>query len=394
MPRLYRGVVCFLVAWYCGVCLVHYFGQRPLWNDEQAVFSSIGILKPHELFTEPLRMVQVFPHLYLFIIQALSKIFNHTVLSLRFLPFVAMMCAFFIWLRIAKKELNKAGYLTFLLCWIGSVPLVYYSAELKQYSLDVLIAGLFVSTLYGWEKLCQKGNGRLLIPAAALMPAAVLLSYPAYFFVIFPLWNLIRDVKEGKVPRYVLVIYAASLLICGGLSYQFDVRLRPVEIVTGGFNDYFVATNSWPDFVQTLSEGINNLFSRWFVELPKIFRKLARFFMFFGLINLSAAFFMNIKKSNGRFGRVGGIALIVFLELIVAAAFKKYPLGVPRTALFLCPMLLILTIQGISAVKHFNRYVYFAVHGAFVVYLLVTAAGIAQIVFNQPLTSIPTLWAL
>jgi len=38
---------------------------------------------------------------------------------------------------------------------------------------------------------------------------------------------------------------------------------------------------------------------------------------------------------------ISTVALVVLFELAVAGALQKYPFGVPRTAFFICPMLLI-----------------------------------------------------
>jgi len=391
---LYRAAFVLLIAWYASVCTIHYLSLRSLWNDELAVLDSIRFLKPLELFVLPLKTDQAFPHFYLFGIQSFAKHFGNYTLSLRFFPFVCMMIAFAIWLRVARRELKSPSeYLTFILCWIASVPLIYYSAELKQYSMDVLVSGLFLCFLYEQEKLRLLG-GRKYVTILALLPLSVMFSYPAYFFLLFPLWNLFRAVQEDRSQLNFFAVYLSSLLIFVALSYQFDIRLRPVESVTNGFNDYFIATNSLKDFVQTFGEGVNNLFSRWFVELPKVFRKLARVFLFFGLIYMFVGFLKNIHKSQWKFCSISTVALVVFLELAVAGALQKYPFGVPRTALFLCPMLLILTVQGIRQLKTLNRYVYYMVHGSFLVYLCVVAIGILRIVLTEPLIAIPTIWSL
>ncbi len=393
MDQLYRLAFFGLILWYLGVCVIHYFGQRPLWNDEQAVFSSIQIFQPSEFFTQPLRMVQVFPHLYLYVIQAFSKCFDYSLLSLRFFSFIFMMGAFTIWLKIARVELKcRVEFLTFMLCWVASVPLIYYSAELKQYSLDVFVSGFFVLFLSAQPRLSQPSSVGKYGLTLAVLPAAVLFSYPAYFFLVFPLWHMCRAYKEDRSQLKFILLYLFSILVFAAISYQFDIRLRPVEAVTNGFNDYFISTHSWKDFFQTFGEGVNNLFSRWFVELPKVFRKLARFFMMFGFIWLFVAPFVFKGTSDRRFNSVAFIALIVFFELAVAGALEKYPFGVPRTALFLCPMLLILTIQGIGSLKKFNPFVYYSVRGAFIFYLLVTALGILKLVVTQPLIAIPTIW--
>ena len=389
----FRWPLILLVLWYLVACAFHFVSHRSLWNDELAVLDSIRLMKPSELFSEPLRTSQAFPHFYLYCIQTFAKPFGNSIWCLRFFPFVSMILAFGVWLRIARDELKTpVCFLTFVLCWIASAPLIYYSAELKQYSMDVLVSGLFVLFLSLQNKMVFSPNRKKYGLLLAVLPATVLFSYPACFFVLLPLWNLYVQWKRGQTDFKYILVYIFSLIVFIGSVYHFDIRLRPIDDVTKGFNDYFISLDSISGFFQTFGEGINNLFSRWFVELPKIFRKMARFFMVFGLLQLFAGVLMQSRKIRLGFTSVGMIAFVVFCELATAAAFSKYPFGVPRTSLFLCPMFLILTIQGITAVKKYNRLIYYAIHGSFAVYLLVVALGIVKIVISRPLIAIPTIW--
>ncbi len=118
--------------WYVILCAAHLFSGRPLWNDEECVFRSIQTFGAYQMFHEPLRSLQVFPRVYLFLIQAFSRLFDFSLVSLRFFSFIAMLAAFFVWQKIARRELaGKLSYLTFVVSWCASAVLIYYSAELK-----------------------------------------------------------------------------------------------------------------------------------------------------------------------------------------------------------------------------------------------------------------------
>lgn len=391
---LWRAVFILIALWYVTACGVHYFSQRPLWNDELAVFDSIQDFYPSDFFTRELETFQVFPRLYLFYIQSFAKLFDNSVLSLRFFSLVCMMAAFAVWVRVARRELkNPLEFLAFVLCWAASAPLIYYSAELKQYSMDVLVSGIFMSFLYTQEKLRSSVGDRRYMMMLVFLPVLVMFSYPAYFFLAFPLWNLAAAVKTDRSQLKFILAYFCSLVVFVTCSYLFDIRLRPVDIVSFGFNDYFISTDSVKGFFQTFGEFVNNIFSRWFVELPKVYRKLARFFMLFGLVTLFAAFFKDIGKGGWKFVSVSTVALVVFAELVCVGMLRKYPVGVPRTVLFFCPMLLILTLQGISSLKTLNRYVYFLILGAFLIYLSVVAVGLFGAILAGPIDAIPTIWA-
>src|SRR3989338_5348739 len=197
----------FLCCWYLLLCSVHYTRQRPLWLDEQSVFKSVAAFQPQEFFTRKLAVDQIFPRLYLCLIQKIAQPFDLNLLSLRFMSFVSMIAAFFIWLRIAKYELSAKGasakltasgpanggaggkdqlqYFTFVLSWTASSLLIYYSAELKPYSMDVLAGAIFIWFLYNQTRLAE-GNKARYLAALVLLPLLGLFSYPAFLFFIFP----------------------------------------------------------------------------------------------------------------------------------------------------------------------------------------------------------------
>ena len=289
-------VMFIVVAWYVTLAAVHYFNQRPMWNDEACVFESIQYFQPHQMFTTTLRALQVFPRVYLFLIQQFSGLFDFHLLSLRFFSFIAMLTAFWLWLKLVRPLLRSdSAYWTYLFSWTAAVPLVYYAAELKPYSMDVLAGAIFMTFLYHEDSLRARDVRKYRSVLAAL-PALGLFSYPALLFAMIVLYNLIVATLKDKSRRTDLVIYTVSLAIFILLSYAIDMRLRPIGAVTEGFGDYFISFRSVGDFFKTLGEGTNNLFSRWFGEKPKTVKKIALVFILFGFFNMFYAFFANIKK--------------------------------------------------------------------------------------------------
>src|SRR5262249_44595066 len=154
----------------------------------QCVLDSIVKLSPASLFNQPLLDDQAFPRLYLWAVQQFSSLFNHHLLSLRLFSFLAMLAAFGVWLKIARRILDHPlDLILFIGCWCASMPLVYYAAELKPYSMDVLASGLIV--LY----LLEQDTVPLF-----LLPLLALFSYPAAFLLLLPLYNLARASLEQR----------------------------------------------------------------------------------------------------------------------------------------------------------------------------------------------------
>src|SRR3989338_9085496 len=194
----FSAIIIITMLWYLSLCLANYFSLRPLWNDEECVLRSLKLFTPARIFNEPLVALQVFPRVYLFLIQKISQPFDFHLLALRFFSFVCMLAAFFVWMKIARYEFkNKIDRLAFALSWCASAVLIYYSAELKQYSMDVLAAALFLLFLYNQERFEKEKPFWLYACTLVSLPVLLLFSYPALFFCFVPLYNL----KTGKETR-------------------------------------------------------------------------------------------------------------------------------------------------------------------------------------------------
>ncbi len=387
-----RSAIVAVCLWYILLCAAHLFSLRPLWNDEECVFHSIQSFTTKGLFTRPLFDLQVFPRLYLLAIQKISAFFDFHLAALRFLPFVAMMAAFFVWLKISRLQFQEQlQRLTFVLSWCASAVLIYYAAELKQYSMDVLTAALFLLFLYYQESLHKTGRSSY-VWMLILLPALMLVSYVTAFFLIFPLCQLFILRKNDSRTYRLMVLYVLSTTTVMLLSYYFDVRLRPTDVLMQQWNDYFVSTSSFPEFFKTLGEGTNNLFSRWFVERPKILKKIGLFFVGFGFIYLWGNFFAAVKKRQFSFKSIDSLAGIIFIELFIMGVLHKYPFTVPRTSLFFCPVVLYLTIKGIWFLKEINRPLFFIIHSVYLVFLVFLISHLSGITLSGQLTFRPILW--
>ena len=385
--KFLNAFIYFGIFWYILIAVVNYLNARPLWNDEECVFFSVKSYTVRQMFGEPLLAIQVFPRLYLFFIQKFSSLFNFHVLALRFLPFVCMMSAFFIWLKLASYEIkNKLEYLTYVLSWTASSMLLYYASELKQYSMDVMAAALYLIFIYGQENLQKKLSRKFYYSLLIVLPFLGWFSYPSYLFAFIVLYNFMMAAQRDRREKKSLFVFGSALLIALGCSYFFDMRFRHQGEVTVGFGDYFISFASVGEFFKTFGEGVNNLFSRWLVEHPRSIKAMGRFFMVFGIFHLFYAFFKNFKKEKYTFKSLNTIAMGLFVGLVILGAFKKYPFVVPRTALFYCPIVLFLTIKGIDALKGIHKYVYGIVHALYLIFLVFLTVGLSRLAFtNQSL---------
>jgi len=377
------------------LCTVHLLSQRPLWNDEQCVLYSIEQYTPHQMFTIPLLSIQVFPRVYLFIIQQISRPFDYHLVVLRLPAFACMMTAFFVWLKVARYALKDTlSYVTFVASWVASGLLLYYSAELKQYSMDILTGGLFLLFLYNQHVFEQRDTPpRWYLPVVVLLPVLGLFSYTAFFFAFLPLYNFFLASRKNKAAMRYASMYGCSLLAVITVSYFFDMRLRPVEILlTSGFKNHFISFESVGAFFTTLGEGINNFFSRWFVERPRFLKGIVRCFTGFGFLYMFYGFFKNIKKERWTLRSLDTIAFVLFMESLILGALHKYPFTIPRTSLFVCPVVLYLTVRGIVSARLVNKYLAYVMHSLYLIFLAFLIIAYSRAVFIGKLGFMPAVW--
>ncbi len=328
-------------GWYLFLAVMHFSNLRPLWNDEAVLLLSIQQFSSQKIFSRELLAFQVFPHVYFWLIKQFSALFSYELLSLRFFPFLAMIGAFYTWSIIARERLMSYRYLLlFFLSWTASSILVYYASELKQYSMDVLVAACFLAFVLHQQEASLRWRGLYYRWVLFFLPFLVLFSYAAIFFLVFPLWNIVRE-RKGR--RAALAVYVVGGLVALGLSYCFDQRLKPAVIVSA-WKDYFIVFTSPGDFFKSFSEGFNNLISRWFASKPYWVRIPCRVFMAFGVVEIVMGVREFWRGKDKSALPVQVIAAVVFVEMVVTGAMKSYPFVVPRTSLFFCPLLFLLTL--------------------------------------------------
>ena len=385
-------------CWYVFLCFYHHLNAKPLFIDEHWVYKNISEqLTLERMFVRPLLKSQMFPRAYLFLIQQINKPFQFQIMNVRAVSFVSMLLAFCVWLKIIGYEIkDRSNILIFVLSWAASAQLINYSSMVKQYSMDTLIASLFILFLYKQQEILKTRNKNLLSLLMFFLPALCLFSYPAFLFVAIPLYNMIVTRKSYEDSTKLILIYLSGLILFAFLTYYFDIRLLPygstVAKGVAGFGEYFVSYNSIGEFFGTFGEGVMNLFSRWFAERPRIVKKVAIFFVSFGIIRLFRRLYSNAKGSLSSVNTLEHLSAVLFLELFFLGSIKKYPFTVPRTSLFYCPIVFYLTIKGIDDLKYIHKYLNWLVKSAYVIFLVFVSALISRIIFINEFGAIPVLW--
>jgi hypothetical protein len=257
--------------------------------------------------------------------------------------------------------------------WAASGSLIYYAAELKQYSLDVLVAGIFF--------LFFQRQRELPFYKAALifcvLPLLGLFSTTTFLFLFFLSWNLVFLALQEIRFRKVLGVYAAVLAGVVVTVYYYDLRLVNKGLIAA-YPQYFISIKSAGAFLKTLTEGTNNLISRWFAVKPLWVRFITRFFLIFGVLEMFLGFRKQFKEDQGRFYSIKAMALVLFLELILLSMFGMFPFRLPRAVLFFCPIWFFLTIQFFVRLEKKWKRFSFILQGAYACFLFVMAVLIMR----------------
>ncbi|RDU54511.1 glycosyltransferase family 39 protein [Helicobacter sp. MIT 01-3238] len=142
----FRHIAYALVAFGIVVRIYQYIFHKDLWLDEAAVAYSAYGIGWSELFFQALPNLQSAPFLFLVVSKFLGSIFGYGEHTLYFLPCVFGIATLILALKIAKLLFgNKTmGFLAFVVLVCGSLGLLYYSAEFKQYGIEAFCGFLLI----------------------------------------------------------------------------------------------------------------------------------------------------------------------------------------------------------------------------------------------------------
>ncbi|MFH1519878.1 MAG: hypothetical protein ABIE75_04850 [Candidatus Omnitrophota bacterium] len=368
--RRYKVLLVSCMAWFIFLCFLHYFSARPLWLDEISVFKNIETFKPAQLLG-PLERSQAFPRVYLIIVKIFSRMFNYSILSLRFFSLISMLGAFFIWKKLYKDSLsNQWQFLLVLFSFASSYAFSYYAAELKPYSLDVLVVGIFCLYFIHQRRLANSQPSKLFILATLLLPFTLLLSYGSFFVFWIVVYNFLFRVRRNRKILPLILGYITISLVVMFFAYRFDLKhgldIRGLFIY---WDDYFISTKSPYYFFKSLGEGLRKLTVWWFGN-SNFFRRTASIFIPFFIISLFGYGIRSIRKDKFRLMSIDAIGMVIFLELVVLGLLKKYPFTGERITLFFAPFVFYFIVKAISSFRKIKPlYLGFSVF--YIVFLLI-----------------------
>lgn len=357
----------FLRIWQCAA-------NRSLWLDEASLALNI-IRRSFTALIHPLDYSQAAPLGFLFVQKAIILILGNSEYSLRLFPLMAGICSLLLMYRVATKYLQGSAIYIALALFSISAFLIYYSAENKQYSSDVMFT--LIILLAAHPCLTNTAGKREYVILAVLGTVAIWMSYPAVFVtagigIALAVQQFIK--KDWRVLFWLGLTFLPWL---ANFAFIYYISLRFTaanSFLIRYWNSSFMPMPPWNDigwFGATLKSVMVNPF-----ELP---------FITFSAILLAAGL-VSILLRKWHLGLAIVLPIVVTLAV---SGLQKYPFG-DRLILFLVPLIFILIAEGLERIRiilsNYSRFAGFFAGAAMILLLLIhPAARDIKLVINPDL---------
>ncbi|MBU4333321.1 MAG: glycosyltransferase family 39 protein, partial [Candidatus Omnitrophica bacterium] len=332
-----------VILFCCGAALrlKHYFENRSLWLDEAylsidiANTSLFGLASFQTILPGQPRQ----PVGFLIISKIFTLIFGICEYSLRLFPLLSSLLALYILYLLTKKVLGRNAALLALAIFTFAEPLVYYAAEVKPYSCDVLISLILffssINFLTGDISVKKIRDFCLLGIVSMWFSTSSLLVLPAIGFLI-----LCRIFKEKKLELFISFASTCVFFITNFLIIY-------VKSLSKMLANSSIMSTSIPVFMPRPIWSLSSL--HWLLEKSTgIFEHSLGMGMGFGYLALTLLLVgcYDLFKKNRM---MGALFLLPLMTFLAANFLHKYPFHY-RMLLFLTPCIVIFISQGFFAV--------------------------------------------
>lgn len=314
-------IIFFGIYWRMRLYLV----KAPFWIDEIMLGLSFTDRDLSGMFL-PLEADQKAPPLFLCLVYGLVKLFGFNEYIFRLVPFVSSVSAVFLFFIFLKQHIkNKLGILIGMFLFSTCIPLIYYSAEFKPYSCDLLIC-LILLLSYKYIQLKELSFLRVFLYSIVSI-GLVLFSFPCMF--IIPAIIFAKSLEEKKFNFKTIFIFL-GILAAGLYLYLYDR-----DVVK--YMKFF-----WcGEFQQGCIELSFKYFAYYLVNSCQffIYNFNPKFIIFFLLMPFTGLYIL--YKNNKSFAR---LIVILFTLIISASVLEIYP-SKNRLILYTVPVFIFLIVK-------------------------------------------------
>jgi hypothetical protein len=323
--------------------LRQYLTGRSLWLDEAMLALNIVNRDFSGLF-QPLDYDQGAPIGFLLVEKVLNIMFGDHEFVLRLFPFIAGIAALGLFYLLLRHTTTGVGLWTGLALFATGSELIYYSSEMKQYMIDVVVVVvLLLLAMPLFTGRTEKRNYFYLGLAGVL---TLWFSHPALLVLAgIGIGLFIQALKQrGRYQMKSVLLMGVIWLANLGLLYFVSLRgLSQNTFLLEYWQENFMPAPPWSDwgwFALAFSGLIRNQIGvfapAWFVLVLAIFG------------------FIFLFRKNKTYASV---LLAIFVFALIASGLRLYPLG-GRLSLFMAPLIIIPISQSIDALQHGSRLPY------------------------------------
>jgi hypothetical protein len=150
--------------------VVVYLTNRTMWLDEMSLAGNL-VGKPIFDFSESLTGDQLAPFGFLIVQRAIVHLLGDSNFALRLVPLTAGIAALFLFAAVARRILPRRAALVALVLFALSDDLIYYSSEMKPYSVDLAVGlAITLAAVDALGRPASRGSVTAMAAAAALAP--------------------------------------------------------------------------------------------------------------------------------------------------------------------------------------------------------------------------------
>lgn len=292
-----------------------YLLNAPFWLDECMLSHSFIDRNIWDFFNS-LDCQQKSPPLFLLSTFIIVKLFGFNEYCFRLIPFLSSifsMIGFYFLLKQILK--NKIGILIGLFLFAISVQSIYYAAEFKSYSLDLLVCILL---LLSYKHINLKNLSFLKTVLYTVI--SILLTFFSYTAAIIIIAMIAaKSLEDKKISK------SSILILLGFVLTYIYFRLSDVEVNDFMEHYWFYGFSLFSSIIDSFVFLLNNY---------------TGYFKICFSIMLCCSFYVLYKEKSNYFL----LMLFLFVVPIFTSIFKMYPFK-ERLVLYLLPILIILTVK-------------------------------------------------
>jgi Dolichyl-phosphate-mannose-protein mannosyltransferase len=311
-----------------------YLANMCFWIDE--CFLALNIMNRGAcMLVKPLDLNQASPLLFLFSQKLVISLFGPTEFSFRLLPLLAGCLSVEIFRRLAWRVLTPPLACLALAFFALSDPLIYHSAEAKQYIIDVLMATLLL--FYGTQSVQQTLGWAEATRLGCVGVLAILSSFASPLVLVGIGLGVLSAAPRQRCPKAAVV--ASVWVTIFGIYYVAVLR----HVDGNGF-----LRNYWSFAFPPLTPVADTC--KWFLDRGFEFVDLLVLRQYFGILSIVLVILGAIDIVR-RQPSLGLVFLLPVASAVVVAGLRLYPLQ-GRLALYVAPIVIITLVRGLDTLRN------------------------------------------